>query len=89
MYRIGENHHYVEYSKNCGGYYCLPRFSNTVKSGIGMWCSSFSCTNMQTPFADCATAEERAVIRFLWSEEIKRSVNYRRMLAQQRGNCVT
>jgi hypothetical protein len=38
--------------------------------------------NMAAPLSDCNIEEQRAVVRFLWSEGIKSAEIHRRMLAQ-------
>jgi hypothetical protein len=37
---------------------------------------------MEAPLSECTISEERAVVRFLWTEGIKPSEIHRRMLAQ-------
>jgi hypothetical protein len=46
-----------------------------------------SSLNMVTPLPNCTTVEQRAVVLCLWSEGIKRSEIYRRMLSQYCENC--
>jgi hypothetical protein len=42
---------------------------------------------MEAPLSECTISEQRAVIRFLWSEGIKPSEIHRRMLVQYGDKC--
>jgi hypothetical protein len=46
------------------------------------------CVNMDAPISKCTISERRAVMRFLWSEEIKPSGIHRRMLVQYGDKCI-
>jgi hypothetical protein len=47
-----------------------------------------SSSKMAALLLNCTAVEQRAVIRFLWSEGIKTSEIYRRMLAQYGEHCM-